>query len=336
MARKRLFAAFTIAAVCNILIITIPATTFLVGFSNYGKIDETSTFYYLPSNFTPVEELSLNTDVGNIEVQYITTPTNYYVKVDVNVEIICSNVEGKSYLDFFDIDWQNNSSPIAFSMVSKSDPLVDSSSWTIKNLSIIVTLRADIAYDLNLTVLEGNTEILVPFGVFVNNIAVRSFIGNIKYDFNYCVIGGNITGNTTNGNIILNAYDVEYFQDSTWVLTTEMGDIDLDILQYNDMGANVTCRAETTNGSLYLTYKDSNPDVGAMIETDGIVQMWRWHDQPYMFESFEGFQIGEQLVPPRPNEYFSDDYPTNDNYEMLLIKVSDDSGKIYLLELLSS
>jgi hypothetical protein len=95
------------------------------------------------------------------------------------------------------------------------------------------------------------------------------------------------------------------------------------------MGADVTCRAVVTNGSIFFIYKDSNPNVGAKIETDGNVETWiiGWS------ESFEGFQIGPLLVPSRP-EYFSNDFPTNNNYEILLIQNSD--GRIDLLDLSSS
>ena len=331
MERKSVIAVVTITAVCIILIIAIPATIFLVGFSNYGKIDDTLTFYYLPSKSTPVEELSLNAELGNIEVQYTTTPTNYHAKVEVNVEISGSNVEGKSCWEFFDIDWQNKSSPIAFSMERKSDNVSDISSWSIENLNIIVTLRADIVYDINLTVLEGNAEISVPFAVFVNNVAVRSTAGNIDLDFNQCVIGGRLIGITTIGNISLNAYDVEFFRDSAWILTTETGDINIKIYQYEDMGADVTVKAIVTNGSIFLTYKDSNPNVGAKIETDGRALS----GSAISGETYEGFTDGFLLVPPRPNEQVSNDFPTINNYEILLIKTSDYFGDIYFLDLSS-
>ena len=336
MARKCLIAAVTIAVVSISSIFTIPLTIFFVVFSNYDKIEDSLTLYYFPNNSTPVEEFSLNADVGNIEVQYTTKPIKYHAKVDLYVEIIGSNVKGKSGLDFFDIDWQNISDPIVFSIERKSD--LEISSWSIQNLSIIVTLKADIVYDINLTVLEGNAEISVPFGVSVNNITVSSITGNIMLDFNHGIIGGTITGNTTNGNIILNVNDEVYFRDSAWVLTVGTGDINLEIYQYRDMGANVTCSAETTNGNIFIFYKDRNPNVGAIIETYGDVYMGRDPGiLPIPPELFQGFQIGNQLIPPRPNEYFSEDYPTINNYEIFLINnVSDDSGKIYLLDLTSS
>ena len=50
-----------------------------------------------------------------------------------------------------------------------------------------------------------------------------------------------------------------------------------------------------------------------------------------------GFESVLSVVDSLGPAYFSEDYPTINNYEIFLINnVSDDSGKIYLLDLTSS
>ncbi len=54
-----------------------------------------------------------------------------------------------------------------------------------------------------------------------------------------------------------------YTQESTWDIGTSTGSISAEILQFNDMGANIIDTLETSTGSVNVVYKDNQGNVGA-------------------------------------------------------------------------
>jgi hypothetical protein len=288
----------------------------LVGFSNYGRIDETSTFYYSPSTSSPVEKFNLNAEVGNIEVQYTTRPTTYRAKVEVHLEISGSSIEGKSWDNFFDVNWQNNSSPITFSIIQNPDGLIDPLSWSIKILTIVVTLRADIVFDINITASKGNVELAIPYAVTVNDVSILSNLGNVSLEFKQCVINGDISAITTRNDIFIRSYDVEFTRDSNWSIITESGDIDLNIEQHKDMGGNVIGTTFLNDGTIILVYRDTNPDVGARFWTRGNVS-----GEGVGLVVFDGFDRIDE-------GYVSYDFLTSKNRYDLILEINGTTGSI--------
>jgi hypothetical protein len=57
---------------------------------------------------------------------------------------------------------------------------------------------------------------------------------------------------------------VEYTQNSNWMLNSTVGDMDVEINQSKEMGANITGTAMTTNGKLDLFYKDNTANIGGL------------------------------------------------------------------------
>jgi len=51
--------------------------------------------------------LNLNVDVGDIEIRYINPPVDYYAMVEVHIEMSGNNFAGKSYPDFFEVDFHS-------------------------------------------------------------------------------------------------------------------------------------------------------------------------------------------------------------------------------------
>ncbi|GAH03061.1 unnamed protein product, partial [marine sediment metagenome] len=97
MANKSIIAIFVVILVSISLIIAIPVITLSSGFSNYGRIDELLTYEYAPDNSSPIEKFNLNVDMGNVEIKYVTTPVDYYVKIQVGIEMNGQLVAGKKY-----------------------------------------------------------------------------------------------------------------------------------------------------------------------------------------------------------------------------------------------
>jgi len=208
MANKSIIAIFVVILVSISLIISIPVLTLSSGFSNYGKIDELLIFEYAPDNSSPIEKFNLNVDMGNVEITYINPPVDYFAKIEVFIEMNGVNLAGKSYSDFFDIDWLNDNSPANFSMEFKSDVNESKVFSLIKDITIVVNLRADIIFDIIATVKEGNVQVNVPYMVSVNNLVINTTKGDILYDLNHCILEGNITGIANDGDIELMAYAI--------------------------------------------------------------------------------------------------------------------------------
>lgn len=315
MANKSIIAIFVIVFVGISLIVTIPILILSSGLSNYGMIDESLTYKYAPNNSSPIENLNINAEVGDIEIKFVNPPVDNLAMIEVNIEMVGQNVAGKSYLDYFIVEWENTSTSPTFIMELKSDVDQLEVLSLIKNVTIVVNLRADIIYDITATVIRGNVDLIVPFGVSCNNMEINiSTKGNILFDVTNCFLEGNITGITNEGNIELKAYNVEYTRNSIWTLITELGDITIDIVQYKDLGANITGNATVfTEGNLYLYYKDNKPSVGARF----ILLTKNWGVKDLFGDNTIGFERS-YLSQGRGNVYTSYDFPASNCYFLSL------------------
>ncbi|MFW9829557.1 MAG: hypothetical protein ACFFEY_18430, partial [Candidatus Thorarchaeota archaeon] len=172
---------------------------------------------------------------------------------------------GKSHIDYFDILWQNTSTIVNFTMELKKGIKQGDILSLIKNVDIIVALKADVLYDINTMVdIRGSSKATIPLGVSVGNIITNLMKGNIQYDFFYCILEGNISGIIQNtGDIKVRSYDVEYTQNCNWSLYTNDGDVYIEISQNKATNANVTGNITIITGNYLLTYRDNTAEVGA-------------------------------------------------------------------------
>ncbi|MFX0105202.1 MAG: hypothetical protein ACFE75_06905 [Candidatus Hodarchaeota archaeon] len=308
MVNKRIIAISTMVVLGFSLTIAFPIVFLSTTLAPYGIIHEGISFKCAPHNISSIEELNLNIDIGNIQINYVDPQVEDSVKLDINFDIIGSDVAGKSYLEYFSINWQNTSSSLNFTMELLSDNWFDPSKWVRKNIEIIISVRKDITLDILTTVNEGDFKIKVPWGVSIGKVFTNITNGDIFYDFYHCTIGSNITGITKNGDIKLNSLSLVYTQNINWNLNTEVGDIYLEIDQDNEMGANITGLATINTGNFNLNYKDDSTNIGALfafpISEIDIIPL----------ESVEGFDI--EYLGVIGYLYKSFDFPTKNNYNL--------------------
>jgi len=315
MANKSVISITLIIIIGIGLIITTPILSISSGLSNYGNLKESISFKYNPSNSSPIEDLSINSEIGDIEISYISPSVDYCAKLELNIEMIGLGIAGKNSLDYFDIIWQDASPSPSLRLEIKSGIDKDETITLIKNITIFVTLRKDIIFNLNVITGLGNIGLVVPFGVSISNIEGNATIGNILYEFSQCIVNGNITGITDMGNIELIANNVRYTQNNIWNLSNNNGEILFNIIQNKTMGANITGFGETNIGSIKVLYKDNNPDVGALFTFHNIVNyngVW------------EGF---EDIIETNEDKwwlsrflFYSDDFPAKNHYNISLYK----------------
>ncbi|MEE9376439.1 MAG: hypothetical protein V3V33_00200 [Candidatus Lokiarchaeia archaeon] len=321
MANKSIIAITLIVIISFTFIITIPILTLSNGLSNYGTIDEFLTIEYAPDNSSPIEKLNLNVDVGDVEIKYIDPPVDYFVKINVNIEMVGSDLAGKSYTDYFYLDGQTTNSSANFTLELLSDSWFDPSLWVMKNVSIVVSLRSDIIFDIMATINEGDFEISVPWGVSIGNVHTNVSTGNIFYDFEYCTLEGNITGIANDGNIELMAYNPEYTRNIIWTYNSIAGDITIDINhsnQYKIMNANITVSLVGNEyGDIILNYYDNTANIGAWITLNDTVQALKRFGSDWVgfeievLKDLEGIPFGYELT--------STDFPAITNYNLLLV-----------------
>ena len=154
----------------------------IYGFGAAGSIEKTESFTYEPSSPDPIEELTFNADIGSLLFKYNTSPTTSYAEIDVDIEITGLYMEGKTYENFFNpsTEWWDNTTA-TFNLLTIPDVWFDPSHWFKSyNITIAVTLRTDVVYDLTALTAVGDIEILVPDGVFLNGTSLTSSTGAIK------------------------------------------------------------------------------------------------------------------------------------------------------------
>jgi len=176
MARGKL-----IAIVLAIIIVGGIGTFFLIGFLTQGTIESSGTRYYEPTTASDPEPVVIRTDVGNIDIKYNTSATPFFVKVDYDVKVRGTYMIGKSFSDFFTIEWDNLTSDAEtkFYLRTKRDLWIDPSTWfSIKRIEIDITLRTDITYAIEVYATTGNVETTIPKNSDVESLYIETTTGN--------------------------------------------------------------------------------------------------------------------------------------------------------------
>jgi len=314
MERKYKTILFVIYVFFVFTIISVPSFILLAKFSNFSRIDESLTYSYSSTAPPLNSELNLNADIGIVNINYISQPVDYIIRVDVNIEMGGPNLDGRSHLDFFNIGWENITSPVNFTLELISDMLLDFSNLYQANIYINIMLRADVIFDINASIVEGAIKLAVPLGITVNNLFLNVINGNIIYDLYHCTVEGNISGIVKYGNITLKTHDNRYNQNCKLTLVNEVGYITIDIYQFEEMGANITGTGITKTGYIYLVYNDYSPNIGA--------QFILYNKTGFGAEgqnTWIGFE--RDTLPLMAGQFFySKDFPTQNNYNFSLFK----------------
>ncbi len=314
MANKQIITIIFIFVFIISLITLIPISFLFVIISSYGNIHEFRVFKYSASNSSQIIQLNVNSEIGNVKIDYIYPPINYYVKIEVNVEMFGKNLGEKSFLDFFDITWINDSTSLEFILEAKSDLDLLEILPLMENATVSISLNADIKFDIVTKVIRGDAQINAPFGININKIKMNNTYGDILYDFNRCTIEGNITGINNYGNIYFKTQNVQYFSGSSLFLDSETGNITIDIHQSTLMGTNVTGIVKN-EGIINIIYEDNSANIGSLFLLHNTNLFWgEW-------DTWEGFPENCGILDGGIGYFFqSFDFPTKNNYNLSFFK----------------
>ncbi|MBY8991719.1 MAG: hypothetical protein KGD58_13305 [Candidatus Lokiarchaeota archaeon] len=178
----------------------------------WGEYKYTDTYYYDPQ-LPPsgIEEVSFSSDIGGIVINYNTTPTNNYVKIDLDIKLKGAFVNGKSFSDFFrPIIWINDSiSTTTFSLEKKP------STWflfpLIQKINISITLRTDIIYDISALTSTGSVEMNIAENVILNSTNLATSTGSVYVQAeNNSILFGDLDLRVSTGSINLFAKGVNF------------------------------------------------------------------------------------------------------------------------------
>ncbi|MFX1567034.1 MAG: hypothetical protein ACFFCV_01555 [Promethearchaeota archaeon] len=301
---------FTIILISSFgFIITVPIGVLSVNLSSYGIINYSYSYPYTPDNRSAVEKLNLNVEIGDIEIKYIDPPVDYFMRIEVNVEMAGSGLAGKSYSNYFNIsEGDKTSSPYDFSMRLFSNVTQSEVDSLLRDVSITVTLRKGVIFDISTAVMDGNVDLIVPFNVHISNLNVNITNGDIFFDLTNCIVEGNITGVTKNGKLVLKSYNVEYTQNSMWILSSIKNKIY--ITQHKLMGANVTGSIITAiDIPTILNYNDNSPEIGAKFT------LYNYKYATVLLNrTMYNFEFYPEPVGINRYSIKSDDFPANNNY----------------------
>lgn len=229
---------------------------FTVGFTSAGTIDESYNFVCQQSSPSPIEDLNLNVDIGRLVIGYNTSNTDLYVDLKVDLEISGLYMADKVYTNFFtpSSQWWQNTTPSTATFDMKMVPGVwfDPSHWFVSyNITVVVTLRTDIVYDISANTGTGVIICVVPDNVVINDLTMKSGTGSLELTtgINSTVVE-DIELQTGTGNI-------KYIGDQTILskgLITDTGTGDVDIYFTNaTMGGNFTFTTGTGDVLLSAT-----------------------------------------------------------------------------------
>jgi len=174
---------YKIALIIAVALIVGGGAGFVIyGFATSGSIENSFNFSYEPSSPVPIEELTFNVDIGKILFTYNTTPITSYAKIDVDIEVAGLYMEGKIYTDFFhpSTEWWDNTTG-TFNLQALPDAWFNPSHWFKSyNITVAVTLRTDVVYDITALSHVGSIEMLVSDGVILNGTSLTSSTGSIE------------------------------------------------------------------------------------------------------------------------------------------------------------
>ncbi len=164
-----------IVAVC---IVTGGAAFGVVVAATWGEYRYANSYVYNPSTPSPIEVLDFNSDIGQINIKYNTTPTDHYAHIDLDIRVIGGFVAGKSYSDFFyPVNWDNTSSIISFDFQKKFSPAFIFG--LSHRITIDVTLRTDVVYDIHAFTSTGAVNMNIPANIILNDTSLGTSTGSV-------------------------------------------------------------------------------------------------------------------------------------------------------------
>ncbi|MBY9006396.1 MAG: hypothetical protein KGD63_06530 [Candidatus Lokiarchaeota archaeon] len=188
----------------------------VLGYATYGHIDESYDYNYGVSG-NEIEEITLDTDICDVEIKYNETimPTNISMMIGLEIHLEGIFMEGKSYNDYFEpLKTVNNS--LTKSLILRTRPNVwyNPSFWFTKgNIKLIATLRTDLKYNITTMVSTGNINLITTENQTFDNIYMSTSTGNINIFSSGSKFIEDVVISTSTGSIMINSENTDFLED---------------------------------------------------------------------------------------------------------------------------
>jgi hypothetical protein len=317
MVRKRSVISVIFINFFIIISIFIPIGVITFNLKDYGVVKKQLHFSYSPLNISKLNSLNIESDVGNIDIEYVYPPLDYGIDINIYIDIAGKGLAKKTYSDIFNISFSHNQASVNLTL----DLMPSIEQYEILSLirSLEISVRVNAEAQLNITTMleVGNVDAYVPFGVKLYNIEVNITKGNVSYEFLNCFIEGNINAFSTSGNIDLRIIDIQYSQGAKIDLCNSNGIINLIIIQYHALGANITGLGTTYNGEINVIYEDNSPNIGALFSFYNYTSGWGG------IENYWSGFYDPEIIGDNGYVFTSFDYPAINNYNLSFYKANE-------------
>jgi hypothetical protein len=288
-------------------------TSYLRGF---GEIKKEVPFSYNPLNISKLESLNIETDIGNIDIEYVypNSSLDYGIRIDVKIDLAGKGLVNKTYEDIINISYSYDESSVNFSINIQPKFSQEELKSLMKVFDIVVKINADTRLDIRVDTGFGNVEINVPFATKISNLYVNTTEGNIFCDFIDCYVNGKINSFSNLGDLSINLVNVRYSQNTELALSNSEGLINLNLAHDKVMGTNLTGFVRTRNGEIQVNYKDTISEMGAVFTFYNHTTGWVGIDN-----SWSGF-YDPVVSGIAQYDFTSFDYPSSNNYNLSFYK----------------
>jgi len=242
--QKRFIVILAIAALLTAGIVTFG----IYGYATAGKV-ENSFYYTYTSTEGEVEDINIETDIGMVVINYNSTSMESYMDANINASVEGLFIEGKTFDEFYNQPITvNGSSTKSLEFSMKRDQWFNPSTWfSVRRVVIDLTLRTDVAYNINVNVSVGNILLNVPENVTIGNLNLQSTTGTISVDLSENTKINTVDIETSTGKIELKSLKTNHTNGID--LTTSTGSIDVS-LSNGILNGNIN--TVTSTGNSYI------------------------------------------------------------------------------------
>jgi len=241
-------------------ILTAGIVTFgIYGYATAGTVGKSFNYSYTSSG-EDVEDVNIDVDIGKVVMNYNSTPMDSYMEANINASVEGLFVEGKIFNDFYNEPITVNESSVkTIEFNIKRDQWFDPSTWfSVRRVTIDLTLRTDVVYNINVNVSVGNILLNVPENVTIGNLDLKSSTGTVSVDLAEDTQINTVEIETSTGTIELESLKTNYTNSID--LTTSTGSIEVS-LSNGILNGNINTATSTGNSYIdifNMTYETNS------------------------------------------------------------------------------
>ncbi len=153
----------------------------------------------------------------------------------------------------------------SISMDIPNNSILNNTKLSTSTGSLSLTAAKDTTFlgNVEISTSTGSVSLYAKQVNFTHSLGAFTSTGSLSLNFSKCFIGKNLVGTVSTGSISFNSYNMKYSNDYIWSLGTSTGSIDVNIIQYTEISANITGAIKTSTGSIDVYYRDNSANIGA-------------------------------------------------------------------------